>query len=217
MRERTEAAERRAGQREQREKHGGESGRLTPWLPAAGEDGLALVERFGSDALALVLATDAPPADARLLGELLMLPGPAPVLHRLRAARRRLVAGGRAAGARGAGGAGAAAAVEPRRRRTYRCHRVSSQHVGLRALQALFGGRSGALAHRGAEPPAAARRLAQLQFVVAAGEFVGARDPGLVQIDPDPPGPSGPPAPPIRRAPPRSVASPRGASATSCR
>ncbi|MFJ2134630.1 hypothetical protein ACIOMQ_27845 [Streptomyces sp. NPDC087845] len=83
MRERTEAAERRAGQREQREKHGGQSGRLTPWLPAAGEDGLALVERFGSDALALVLATDAPPADARLLGELLMLPGPAPVLHRL--------------------------------------------------------------------------------------------------------------------------------------
>ncbi|MFJ1839323.1 hypothetical protein ACIOJ9_36350 [Streptomyces sp. NPDC088175] len=68
---------------EQRERHGGQSGRLTPWLLAAGEDGLALVERFGSDALDLVLATDAPPADARLLGELLMLPGPAPVLHRL--------------------------------------------------------------------------------------------------------------------------------------
>ncbi|WP_326670311.1 hypothetical protein [Streptomyces sp. NBC_01257] len=78
-----------AGQRvlrllvEQREQHGGQSGRLSPWLLAAGEDGLALVERFGSDALGLVLATDAPPADARLLGELLMLPGPAPVLHRL--------------------------------------------------------------------------------------------------------------------------------------
>ncbi|MFE7355082.1 hypothetical protein ACFU8Q_18260, partial [Streptomyces sp. NPDC057543] len=28
-------------------------------------------------------ATDTPPADARLLGELLMLPGPSPVLHRL--------------------------------------------------------------------------------------------------------------------------------------
>ncbi|WP_328888762.1 hypothetical protein [Streptomyces sp. NBC_00316] len=68
---------------EQREPHGGQSGRLTPWLLAAGEDGLALVERFGPDALALVLATDAPPADARLLGELLMLPGPSAVLHRL--------------------------------------------------------------------------------------------------------------------------------------
>ncbi|WP_406014667.1 hypothetical protein OG520_24980 [Streptomyces sp. NBC_00984] len=68
---------------EQRERHGGQSGRLTPWLLAAGEDGLALVERFGSDALDLVLATDAPPADARLLGELLMLPGPSPVLHRM--------------------------------------------------------------------------------------------------------------------------------------
>ncbi|MFF3786422.1 hypothetical protein [Streptomyces sp. NPDC001933] len=68
---------------EQRERHGGQSGRLTPWLLAAGEDGLALVERFGADALDLVLATGAPPADARLLGELLMLPGPSPVLHRL--------------------------------------------------------------------------------------------------------------------------------------
>ncbi|MFB6870800.1 hypothetical protein [Streptomyces sp. NPDC056323] len=54
------------------------------------------------------------PADARLLGELLMLPGPSPVLHRLitaHGARRHLVTGGGAAGGRGAGGAGAAAAV----------------------------------------------------------------------------------------------------------
>ncbi|MFI5683821.1 hypothetical protein [Streptomyces sp. NPDC051636] len=68
---------------EQREKHGARAGRLTPWLLAAGEDGLALVERYGSDALDLVLATGAPPAEARLLGELLMLPGPGPTLYRL--------------------------------------------------------------------------------------------------------------------------------------
>ncbi|WP_392670970.1 hypothetical protein [Streptomyces sp. LN785] len=68
---------------EQREAHGGQSARLTPWLLAAGEDGLALVERFGPDALHLVLTTGAPPADARLLGEVLMLPGPSDVLHRL--------------------------------------------------------------------------------------------------------------------------------------
>ncbi|MET8947979.1 hypothetical protein ABZX30_31690 [Streptomyces sp. NPDC004542] len=68
---------------EQREKHGARAGRLTPWLLAAGEDGLALVERYGSDALDLVQATGAPPAEARLLGELLMLPGPGPTLYRL--------------------------------------------------------------------------------------------------------------------------------------
>lgn len=68
---------------EQREKHGTHAGRLTPWLLAAGEDGLTLVERFGSDALDLVLATDAAPAEARLLGELLMLPGSGAPLYRL--------------------------------------------------------------------------------------------------------------------------------------
>ncbi|MFE6979228.1 hypothetical protein [Streptomyces sp. NPDC057682] len=68
---------------EQRGPHAGHGERLTPWLLAAGEDGLALVERFGPDALFLVLATDAPPADARLLGELLMLTGPLPDLYRL--------------------------------------------------------------------------------------------------------------------------------------
>ncbi|MFJ3303155.1 hypothetical protein ACIPSA_08560 [Streptomyces sp. NPDC086549] len=68
---------------EQREKHGARAGRLTPWLLAAGDDGFALVERYGSDALDLVLATDAPPGEARLLGELLMLPGPGPTLYRL--------------------------------------------------------------------------------------------------------------------------------------
>jgi hypothetical protein len=68
---------------EQREKHGARAGRLTPWLLAAGEDGLALVERYGSDALDLVLATEAPPGESRLLGELLMLPGPRPTLYRL--------------------------------------------------------------------------------------------------------------------------------------
>lgn len=68
---------------EQRGPHGGQSARLTPWLLAAGEDGLALVERFGPDALYLVLATEAPPADVRLLGELLMLPGDLPALYRL--------------------------------------------------------------------------------------------------------------------------------------
>ncbi|MGW4541669.1 hypothetical protein ACWEOP_27870 [Streptomyces chartreusis] len=68
---------------EQREKHTAHAGVLTPWLLAAGEDGLALVERFGSDALDLVIATRAAPAEARLLGELLMLPGPASALYRL--------------------------------------------------------------------------------------------------------------------------------------
>ncbi|MEU9187081.1 hypothetical protein AB0D14_21560 [Streptomyces sp. NPDC048484] len=68
---------------EQRAKHGARAGVLTPWLLAAGEDGLALVERFGSDALDLVLATEAAPAEARLLGELLMLPGFGPTLYGL--------------------------------------------------------------------------------------------------------------------------------------
>ncbi|MGW2045371.1 hypothetical protein ACWCPF_09310 [Streptomyces sp. NPDC001858] len=79
----------RSGQRvlwlltEQGEKHSRHTDRLTPWLLAAGDDGLRLVERYGSDALDLVLATGAAPSGARLLGELLTLPGPGPVLYRL--------------------------------------------------------------------------------------------------------------------------------------
>jgi hypothetical protein len=68
---------------EQREKHGAHAGVLTPWLLAAEEGGLAPVERFGSDALDLILATEAAPAEARLLGELLMLPGAGLTLYRL--------------------------------------------------------------------------------------------------------------------------------------
>ncbi|MGW7260913.1 hypothetical protein [Streptomyces sp. NPDC054834] len=68
---------------EQGEKHGRRTDRLTPWLLAAGDDGLTLVERYGSDALDLVLATGAAPGEARLLGELLTLPGPGPTLYRL--------------------------------------------------------------------------------------------------------------------------------------
>lgn len=67
---------------EQRDRHGARAGVLTPWLLAAGDDGLALVERFGSDALDLVLDTEAAPAEARLLGELLMLPGSGSTLYR---------------------------------------------------------------------------------------------------------------------------------------
>ncbi|MFF4060232.1 hypothetical protein ACFYZ8_31895 [Streptomyces sp. NPDC001668] len=66
-----------------REKHGARAGRLTPWLLAAGEDGLSLVGNFGSKALDLVLATDASPTEARMLGELLTLPGSAQTMYRL--------------------------------------------------------------------------------------------------------------------------------------
>ncbi|MGC4946579.1 hypothetical protein ACLQ2N_10340 [Streptomyces sp. DT224] len=99
-----------AGQRvlrlliEHGEGHGGQSGRLTPWLLAAGEDGLELVERFGPDALDLVLASEAPPADARLLGELLMLPGPLAALYRLVTEHRLPVASWRRAASLLAGG-----------------------------------------------------------------------------------------------------------------
>ncbi|WP_203725019.1 hypothetical protein [Streptomyces sp. SID13588] len=68
---------------EQQAQYGDHAAQLSPWLLLAGTDGLALIERFGSDALALVRATGAPPQDARLLGELLMLPGPPADLYRL--------------------------------------------------------------------------------------------------------------------------------------
>ncbi|MGW6485585.1 hypothetical protein [Streptomyces sp. NPDC055056] len=68
---------------EQQSGHSAHAAQLTPWLLAAGIDGIALVERFGSDALTLVRETRAHPRHARLLGELLMLPGPSARLYRL--------------------------------------------------------------------------------------------------------------------------------------